>query len=402
MSIRHTGLEDEEEEASNIDVHSRLPVLSHFNKIRRSYIYLFLAFLVFFIIIVEIFPSKATTGTKKDDYDPQTASLSELCNRTVWHKDIYLNCTRLAGGCFNIKSSIMTCIRWAIDSGVGMILPLIGTRAKTNPTSWHESEEGVSYLFDQDHMNEVLRDECPQLVIKDTFEKIDRKVYAEFEVWATYTMGKYKSHVDELIKANRVDLTYNNNPLAIVEDNPLLGWEFYKETSIYLTLYDATRFSPYLRSLTVSLLAQFPSRFIGFHLRAEKDQNWHRYEEIIPWFETLYKSKYSHIKTVYLAVGENEIAEKFIKETANSLDFKVVSKWSLAKENATLLKEFDNLRWDQLAVVDYEILKKTDHFFGVARSSFSYALAQDRGNGFIANCECNLYGLPDPNFVCCL
>ena len=66
---------------------------------------------------------------------PYLDSLSSLCNKTSWQQGLYLNCTNIIHrptrfedhgdnwGTFNLRSELVSCLRWAIDSGMGLILP---------------------------------------------------------------------------------------------------------------------------------------------------------------------------------------------------------------------------------------------------------------------------------------
>ena len=43
--------------------------------------------------------------------------LRELCDRTVWQDGVVLECPRVPGGMVNVKNTVLTCIRYAIEAG---------------------------------------------------------------------------------------------------------------------------------------------------------------------------------------------------------------------------------------------------------------------------------------------
>jgi hypothetical protein len=335
----------------------------------------------------------------KISHIPQVFSLRNLCDATVWQPKLYLNCTNLAGGTFNVRNSIITCLRWAIDAGMTVLMPRIATRGRDSATHWYDSWENMTYLFDDHHMIQTLQEECPQLVIKETNYPITNKLVAEIINWKQYTQGAYRSHVYDLLAFNNVDI--NLQSTVIVEDNPLWGWDFTKERDkVHKTLMNTVQFSPHLIALASPIVVLLPVKFVGLHLRVEPDFPWFSFESIVSWFSKLFQDNHSEIKFIYVAVGSKDIEERF-RTSISSMGVTVISKWSLAAQNQTLLAEMNSLRFDQLALIDYEILRRSNHFFGVGQSSFAYAIAFERGNGNMTNCNCDIFERFDPYFVCC-
>jgi hypothetical protein len=341
-------------------------------------------------------------STPYDSHIPQVYSLRELCDDTVWQQNIYLNCTDLAGGTLNIQNSIVTCLRWAIDAGMGMLMPKIGTRDRNDPRVFCDAWMPISYLFDEDYFKKTLLEECPQLIIKETEYEPATKVFAEVISMKQYTQGTYRSHIYDLLSYKEVDR--RKGSIVVVEHNPLLGWLFVKERPIiHKALLDMLRFNPAITSLALPILAKLPQSFVGFHLRAEKDFPWYSYDNIVTWFQASYQAKHKNIKTIYLAVGSLEIEEKFRKDMENlDSNVHVISKWTIGQENMTLISEMNTLRFDQIAIVDFEVMLHSDYFYGVGQSSFDYSIGFERGNGNMSDCGCYTYDVPDPRFVCCM
>lgn len=56
-------------------------------------------------------------------WDP--TPVAQLCAETkFWPNDLYYNCWDSQGGIGNVRQDILSCLRYAIDSGAGMICPL--------------------------------------------------------------------------------------------------------------------------------------------------------------------------------------------------------------------------------------------------------------------------------------
>ena len=75
---------------------------------------------------------------------------------------------------------------------------------------------------------------------------------------------------------------------------------------------------------------------------------------------------------LYTACGDAEKLTKF-KETAQRFGVDVVDKWQLIDESDRKLLE--DLRFDQLGILDYVVLRHSQVFWGVGGSTFSHSLA---------------------------
>ena len=98
----------------------------------------------------------------------RTTTLATTCSQTQWHHNLSFVChsfcglerRSLCGGTNNARHRIQTCIRLAIDAGVGLIIPSItGRTFATNNTEGDQLDPAEHY-FAWD-----LR-ECPQLHIR--------------------------------------------------------------------------------------------------------------------------------------------------------------------------------------------------------------------------------------------
>ncbi|RYE12936.1 MAG: hypothetical protein EOP34_09840 [Rickettsiales bacterium] len=190
-------------------------------------------------------------------------------------------------------------------------------------------------------------------------------------------------------------------PVVIEEGNPLFGWEFEKDSwETHTSIIEAVQFQSWIQDLSTQLKNQLPQYFAGIHLRVEDDAPWFKYDEQVATFIGQLDYRFPDIKTVYVAVGDKKWENKF-RDEMNNHNITVISKWSLAQSNSTLYKKLSELRFDVLAAVDYEIIIESKFFFGLGLSSFTYAVAFQRGNGNISLCNCALMGPVDDHFTCC-
>lgn len=327
-------------------------------------------------------------------------NLTQLCNSTKWRKNEYLTLNYVVGGTYNVKTKIMASLREAIDAGIGWIIPKVSVRSWENINTYAVSYEDVSYLFDLDHMLKVLSLECPQLVIVNPYETFGLVLRHEYIPLTTYTFGEYRKALDDLMEINTVPQNHVF-PVTFMGMNEIFTWHFWREPNTHKTLLDAFQFNPKLTSLADPLIKMLPSNFLGFHLRAESDSIFTNYNSSFKWFTELYSQNYSDYKNIYLATGEQSVEEKF-REDMNFYNVTVFSKWTLSANNQNITNQWRNLSFDQLSVIDHQILLECDHFFGLAFSTFAYGIAMERGNMTTdGNCNCHLEGVWNYSYDCC-
>lgn len=405
-----------EEDPSTLEVESdSLTSKPSINQISQSklshskYQALVLILAVLAIILWAVHSALKTSRTQELKYN----SLESLCSITEWRKDLFLNCTNVEQqqnqkeytvgpqGTTNIRNGMLTCVRWAIDGGMGLILPKLAAR-KDNDIIYFNHWEDYDYLFDLDMLKNTLQRECPQLKLYETFYPIDQRVISPANYHDHHDYGTYKQKVDNL--ARQVNHT-SDKTLVIWEDRPLLGWNFYREDNkIHESLYRAVNFKAELLSIASKVVSLLPTKFVGIHLRNEEDFDAYSYnKQVVPLLEMM-TNNFSYINTIYVAVGTPAIEEKF-RTDMNAHDFEVISKRSLLNttENADLYKKMNEYSFDQRAVIDFQILKHAEYFFGIGLSSFAYGVAFERGNGDrdLNNCRCRIHGLIYSEFKCC-
>jgi hypothetical protein len=339
-------------------------------------------------------------------------SLESLCDSTRWQPNVYLNCTNVKQmmgwpqftvnpqGAMNLRNSMLTCVRWAIDGGMGLIMPRIAVR---NPEDiiWFDHWEDYSYLFDENGLRATLGEECPQLKIYDTYHKVSKQVNSTAGGFTHYAPGSFRKHVDELIAS--VPNYSKDDSIVIWENEPLFGFYFDKESkNVHKSLSKAVNFRPDLLAIASVVISLLPKNFVGMHLRCERDTGAYNYStQVTPMLEMM-KQNFTHIDTIYVAVGTPEIEEQF-RADMNAHNLKVISKSSLlsSDKQTGLQEKMSNLGFDQQGVIDYQVLIQSDYFFGVGISSFAFGVAFERGRGNYENCNCRLHGGILGEFKCC-
>jgi GDP-fucose protein O-fucosyltransferase len=346
---------------------------------------------------------------------PYTDSLRSLCDATIWRPGLYLNCTNIlnlpgkpAGtanpqGTFNVKNAMQTCVRWAIDGGMGFIIPRLAIRSKIDLEYFDEWAD-FSFLFDEDHLRQTMSEECPQLKIYDYKHNVDKRIVAERRSFTYYSPGWYRYHTNMLLSESGEDL--NTNSIVIWENEPLFSWEFYKDgENVHKALYNAIKFGPSILAVGKTITAKLPSTYIGIHIRAEKDAAGFlgilNYDTQVRNFINIYKKSYPNIETIYAATGSNDIDDKFEHDISSQLGVTVITKWSLASKDDSLMEQLNQLRFDQLGIVDYEALRSSTYFFGMSLSSYTFGIAYERGNGNLTACNCHITGYFPSIFNCC-
>ena len=342
----------------------------------------------------------------------QNNTLSQICIDTKWEPGLYINCTNILPlpnnppgtanpqGIANTVNVMLICLRWAIDGGLGFVLPRIAVRSQKDIRYFDEWAD-YEYLFDTNHLKETLARECPQLKIVDSDFNVTKVIRTERIALQRYSYGEYKIHVNDIIQKNNINPSALA-PIAIWENEQLFNWRFDTDSMIALkTLRTAVKPNGIIRSISNSLSDILPLEYIGFHLRLEADMVVGSYTEQISFFLKHYEKLTNPSKYIYVSLGDRNVEDRFRSEM-NTLELDVISKWSLSSINATLEEEMKALRFDQLAYLEWSILARSSYFFGCGESSFSFSIASERGNGNITECRCSIYGEVYSGFLCCV
>ena len=120
-----------------------------------------------------------------------------------------------------------------------------------------------------------------------------------------------------------------------------------------------------------------PHGFLGAHMRVAADAaaaGWPGYEAQAPFY--IAEAKRLNLTTIYLATGSPEHREMFRADAAREGLTVIVKEDLLQGEE---LAELQSLKWDQQALVDFDVLMHSTWFYGFVRSSFSWSVALRRG-----------------------
>lgn len=278
----------------------------------------------------------------------------------------------------------------------------------------------IDYIFDSDHFYSTLRADCPQLRFvneSDPTLKIPSKLEALPMNPRSLLPTKFSSHIliqpelwrntldvwlTELVVKPRGSMFSLQDPVRLSFDD---GVQF-----TWPTAYDgpdfkrdwglAAEFSYPIRALGGRVLyrlyqatgcRQDPnviSRgcFLGVHIRTEADaavEHWDSYEtQLLHVREQLLTNR---LAVLYVATGKRTDVERLRRDVAdirvavNDTTFvpvRVLEKWDLIDEADTM--RMDELTWDQMAIVDYEVMLRASRFAGIWESSWTWMIALTR------------------------
>jgi hypothetical protein len=122
------------------------------------------------------FINVAEKTTLSEDFN--TAAIEEVCASRSWPNDVVFQCDKIIGGIGNVRQEVLTCVRWAIEMGAGMIIPNVHPRVDSNSTKGEETANSyqepasLSTLLDQDLFLERMEEACPQMRIYSNAEVI--------------------------------------------------------------------------------------------------------------------------------------------------------------------------------------------------------------------------------------
>lgn len=379
--------------------------------------------------------------------------LTDLCrNKIKWRRNLFLNCTNrfpmpisqgiaksngtvaMPVGLANLRSVVTTCLRWAIDGGMGFVVPRIALRSETNPIIFDRFGE-LDFLYDVAHLKKTMHTYCPELEIRESTEIVKNSaaslsssssstfptpginyIYSprRFKKIHGHSHGQFRQRMDDLLVKANCDVNSSLETPTVVWDNEaFLGWRFAEDnSSISKVVHDAVVPTGKLLSLANDIKQLIRQRkqqgFVGLHLRAEKDYPLDVAAQMNAFYQ-IYRKKYHYIGTLYVAVGDLAKEAEFrlhLEAVTKQKTIDVVSKWSLASsvnKTSSLFHRLSELKFDQLAAVDHEVLVASEYFFGHASSSFTYSIAYDRGNGSISfeASKTHMYKRPNAFFRCC-
>jgi len=302
---------------------------------------------------------------------------------------------------------ILGCLKYAMDAGAGIIVPLIHTRDAEDLSDLDSGTVDLNYAFNLSEFLIRLRSSCPEMPIHADVVALE----AQRPVIRTEHLYPF-------------DLPHIPTIPVLSVRKKVLSWQaqsppdtttlvpFGPVTSYYPICHDGAPFAdtfgrilpfaPAVLRLAASALwtlhsnfsmALEPNRvvaavrpsspsFLGVHLRTSADilPDWPEYEvQRNYYFKRMCDPRHgAHgLPLIYLASGNTTSIAQFTAEAAAlGPPVRVVIKQDLLLPEE--LAELGAMTWDQQALVDYLILLRSSYFLGMAESSFSWLVATRR------------------------
>jgi hypothetical protein len=265
----------------------------------------------------------------------------------------------------------------------------------------------LDYYYDKQHLNWTLSHFCPQMKLVWSIDELynvpmgNPVVISVSEVGMSQVNGtlmetpqtwitKYQEHIDA--KSNPKTRTW---PFKVIVSRNTYAWPTSYDSPAFVRNFGRIlRFRHDVRQIAASASHTMQKRwikshtsekavlagthgFVGIHLRTEKDvwgTDFPVYDEQAAYYlDHVVKSPY---RVAYLASGAT--AENITAFTARARDFNitVVTKKDLLEPDE--LQYLDSLTWDQQALVDFELLLRSDQMAGVSASTFAWSIALRR------------------------
>lgn len=355
------------------------------------------------------------TGKIIDTFsDPMVVSqaIKNMCEGTQWNdKELVVQCDNGEGNVANVRTHILTCVRYAIKAGATLVLPRF-----INPNGIHEAGAVVAdwnrqqfdWMFDTDHFLKSMQASCPEMGIYGDRDKIpfpnnfvrpprvsivpEHIGQMDGEDWR---VAFYKI-VEHMISP--LEDTY---PIIIEMARPAPVYDVYSDGKQFA--YDfgnLVRPNPTVRDLankcilnlgaaynvTFDLTQPFiRGAFTGAHLYTEEpdmgaEQGW----PAVDWEYTRYEPQANNIfhaledsKTSIIYLGSNR-ADEIAKFNTDAVakGYNVHTKYSLLKGNDKYL--LDDMTKDQQDMVDLLVMMKATYFAGIGHSAISWNVALKR------------------------
>lgn len=344
-----------------------------------------------------------------------------------WRPGFYFQCIHNTGGFGNLKNYVLTCLRYAIESGAtGMVMPTFQLRANDLVDIFGNSVP-FDYMFDEQHFKRHVRRLCPQIKIfdrKEDIPNIDKATISEDGI----------KHIQNVVHDSDQGLQPLNQRVATLSqdmqtffegkygardsfERPILmipPWPTVDEwpghavdsTRFFNTFGRIMRVRQDFRDIALTLLRemqmQFPQHFgpapgepvstpllsyLGIHLRIEADAvpdwGWATAEECYQAAQKFVEENTAGL--IYIATGDVAGIERMTQICAEMPSQpQVISKTTLlngtrtSEQGRAAWRQLQKLTWDQQAVVDYLVLLRCYRFSGMTMSTYSMAIASRR------------------------
>lgn len=319
------------------------------------------------------------------------------------------------------------------------VIPDIQTRAASDLSDLGGENIAFSTFFDVDHLMHSLKRDCPQMkviqrqdlppdkpyvlnpftvspqiLVDDIFDHtlmVDPKQWRpSFDNWLGRKLGKHLA----------TSKSSSSEPIFVVAVSPLFNWPAdYDGEAFKRNFGKVLRFPHEIRVLAAKTLYAVshefkiqlqstgitPNAFFAAHLRTEADATKSGYTSYdVQASSYLKQAEAKNLTKIYAASGSLEELQRFTNDAIDR-GMVVTTKFELLTEDN--LDQLEALRWDQQALIDFEVLLRASSFAGIEASSFAFNIALLRhelsdmdgflqgwgGQNFEDEYSC-LYGLP--------
>lgn len=380
-------------------------------------------------------PEEETRGQRfVDHYFEQVFSLEKpepftldaierACAKTEWTEgEVFIKCGAFSAGLTSIMSELKVCIKFAIEAGTSLILPVMPLRSSEDLKIFNflnpEAYMGYEEWFDAEHLIERLSEACPKMKIVYPSQvdlaqsgdpgkiqvkynwNIDISKAPGYHLFSSYFwVGRpFKPYFNNKLAELKVNSFINNDPrnsmpgVTVVEiasyfllyrvmDDPTRG-----DLKVWNDVAHLNRFRPPIRSLVHQVLAKMKRPHYAVHFRAENDTIWsspeHQMEVDLlaldeAWEKFGSKEPGAQKPLVYLACGDQKQIEMFV-EAGTAKGWEVTHKYALLKDDPGAHEALLSLPFDFQGGVDFGVMLKGDFFMGIGGSAFSSTVANMR------------------------
>lgn len=279
----------------------------------------------------------------------------------------------------------------------------------------------LDYMFDGEHFYSTLAQDCPQLrIVNETVPGLTippknashRCTGADMAPpWKTNTIvaeqDKWRPSLDKwledvVLKAENVPALSNEHLVRISWDDVIqFNWPTAYDGADFRNDWGHLAVLPRrIREVSARALYNLFQRldckespatvarqcFLGVHIRTEADaavENWDSYEVQLQHVREQLAS--NALSALYVATGTASDVDRLRADLADmripvnethDAPVQVLQKWDLFDEEDLLF--MDTLTWDQMALVDHDIMLRASRFAGIWESSWSWTIAMKR------------------------
>lgn len=280
----------------------------------------------------------------------------------------------------------------------------------------------LDYIFDSEHFYTTLAEDCPQLRFVNESDpdlnlptKKDSYPLVPTQLVATSMGGhvidepqKWRPALDKWIqewifdKEGHPSSLSNESPVRVSFDETVqFSWpNAYDGDKFKNDWGHVARFTPKIRELSARALYNLYRRlgckqspatvsqdcFLGVHIRTEQDaavEHWDSYETQMQHAREQLSTH--NLSAVYVATGTSSDVDRLradLKDlriqinATHDTPVQVLQKWDILDDEDMMI--MDTLTWDQMALVDLDIMLRASRFEGIWESSWTWMIALKR------------------------